>query len=364
MLHFILFIIFFLNKKKRDTTGAIILARSVRAATILTRAFKAGSIRKSYIGVTLGVPQFPTGFISCPVEVLDQKTAPRYNKVAGNVILRRELNDADPVAFARMKGNAVSASTTYTVLDTLGSKLALVEFLPHTGRKHQIRVHSAGYLNTPLLGDYMYGPGVKPNIPSISNVTWESTQNDIKMHLHARSIIIPYGNKGKPLVIFAPLPPHFLSTFSKVNFSETKIHDHERGGDTSKVPRVVLSSTGELTATDDSLIKKRKNAEKKQKDKLATMYKKKPSANKENPETIKKKGALAPRAERQQARKARQVKALTKVVDSAAAASVKNPKDTRLLRKVEKAIKKVKDVEADHKKKEKARAKKKYQIKI
>ena len=49
------------------------------------------------------------------------------------------------------------ALTNYRVLDKVGRKAAWVAFEPLTGRTHQIRVHAAEALETPILGDGKYG---------------------------------------------------------------------------------------------------------------------------------------------------------------------------------------------------------------
>ena len=51
--------------------------------------------------------------------------------------------------------NAKYARTEYEVLAE-NDKYSLVKFKLHTGRTHQIRVHSA-YINHPIVGDIIYG---------------------------------------------------------------------------------------------------------------------------------------------------------------------------------------------------------------
>ncbi len=38
-----------------------------------------------------------------------------------------------------------------------GEKVSRIRFYPHTGRTHQIRVHAASGLHTPIVGDRLYG---------------------------------------------------------------------------------------------------------------------------------------------------------------------------------------------------------------
>ena len=67
---------------------------------------------------------------------------------------------------------------------------ALVQFEPETGRTHQIRVHAAEGLGTPIVGDPVYGKAGEP------------------MLLHAWRLIVP--REGKPPIeAEAPLPERF-----------------------------------------------------------------------------------------------------------------------------------------------------------
>jgi hypothetical protein len=46
-------------------------------------------------------------------------------------------------------------------------KGSMLEFRPHTGRKHQIRVLSASVLGSPIVGDFKYGPGCPKKIRQV-----------------------------------------------------------------------------------------------------------------------------------------------------------------------------------------------------
>ena len=77
-------------------------------------------------------------------------------------------------------------------------KFALVELQPLTGRTHQLRVHLAEQLDSPIVGDIKYGRGQVAPGP---------------LHLHSRKVILKdYPEPGKRLVIEAPPPSHFVRT--------------------------------------------------------------------------------------------------------------------------------------------------------
>ena len=72
-------------------------------------------------------------------------------------------------------------------------RLAFIEFTPHTGRTHQIRVHAQA-MGWPLLGDPIYGHGKAEGAPPL--------------HLHARAIVIPMQDSKPPVRAEAPVPAH------------------------------------------------------------------------------------------------------------------------------------------------------------
>ncbi|KAF5375394.1 hypothetical protein D9615_007949 [Tricholomella constricta] len=88
--------------------------------------------------------------------------------------------------------------------------LSLLRLKLHTGHKHQLRVHLARCLNTPILGDALYSK--KPPSESINQITMLPED---RIFLHASHLSFfryrPSGFKKRfRLGISAPLPPDFL----------------------------------------------------------------------------------------------------------------------------------------------------------
>lgn len=104
------------NRIDKDTTGAVVVARHQIAAGKLWKA-----VTKRYVAVVSGVPQPPEGLIDLPLE--------------------REI----PLEMKRVVSpDGERAVTEYKVLATAPDEsCALVGFILHTGRTHQIRVHMA-----------------------------------------------------------------------------------------------------------------------------------------------------------------------------------------------------------------------------
>jgi len=182
------------HRLDKDTSGVLVLARTAPAARWLTRAFKDKTVRKLYWAVVVGVPRLEQGEISLPLI-----------KAASN---KREKVVADHVA-------GQSAITRYRVLDRAGSTAALLAMEPLTGRTHQLRVHAAEGLETPILGDGKYG-GRDAFLDS------EGLTN--RLHLHARALRIPRPN-DRHLEVLAPLPPHLEAALRFLGFEPIKSYD-------------------------------------------------------------------------------------------------------------------------------------------
>lgn len=116
------------NRLDRNTTGAVVVAKNARAASLL-----AGNVHKVYLAVTSAPPFPPAGVVDAPIGRPDP----------GN-IRRAVLPDGQ------------RAVTVYRTLHTDGQGRSLVQCELPTGRTHQIRVHMAE-IGCPLLGDDLYG---------------------------------------------------------------------------------------------------------------------------------------------------------------------------------------------------------------
>jgi len=176
------------HRLDRDTSGVLVLARTVLAARRLGETFRGKAARKYYWGVTVGVPADQRGRIDAP---MSKQEGPRGER------MERDEDDGRP------------ATSLYAVVDHAADRAAWVALWPLTGRTHQLRVHM-NMIGTPLLGDFKYG-GAAAGIPG----------GDVGegLHLHARRLILPHpSGKGK-IDVTAPLPPHMRETWSYFGFN-------------------------------------------------------------------------------------------------------------------------------------------------
>ena len=126
------------HRLDRDTSGLMVVARTLEAYHSLQQQFACRTAAKRYEAVLDGVPALQQGTISLPL-MPDITDRPRQ---------RVDMEHGKP------------SVTTYRVVSTQNHR-TLVWLFPHTGRTHQLRVHCAHPLGlaTPILGDPLYGRG-------------------------------------------------------------------------------------------------------------------------------------------------------------------------------------------------------------
>lgn len=174
------------HRLDKDTSGVLVLARSVGAARWLTTEFRRRATHKLYWALVAGVPAVEQGRIDM---ALDKLPGGRGEKMAAS-------DDGKP------------ARTFYRVVDRAGRKAAWLAMEPLTGRTHQLRVHAAIGLETPIVGDGKYGPGAA--IPD----GWPEPR---RLQLHARAIQLAMPS-GPPILVQAPLPGHMKANFDFLGF--------------------------------------------------------------------------------------------------------------------------------------------------
>jgi tRNA pseudouridine32 synthase/23S rRNA pseudouridine746 synthase len=155
-----------------DTSGCLLLARNPKALKRFARAFEERQVGKRYLGILAGAPHAAQGTIEL---ALSKISSPEKG---WRMIPAR-------------KGKP--SITHWRVVCELAGR-TLVEFVPETGRTHQLRVHAASGLGLPLLGDPVYGdPTTAP-----------------RTMLHAAALEVPREGKAT-IVAAAPLPADFMA---------------------------------------------------------------------------------------------------------------------------------------------------------
>jgi 23S rRNA pseudouridine1911/1915/1917 synthase len=156
------------HRLDKDTTGLLVVAKTLAAQTDLVRQLAARRVTREYIAVVHGVLA-SAGEIDAPI-------------------------GRHPIARTRMAVNVRGkpARTRYRVLERLKNATAVTVSLD-TGRTHQIRVHMRA-IGHPLIGDPTYGLGGKPPI------------DFHRQALHAARLALVHPARGTRVEWTSPLP--------------------------------------------------------------------------------------------------------------------------------------------------------------
>ncbi len=189
------------HRLDKDTSGVLLLARTGRMASALTKAFQARATRKIYWAVVAGSPNPKMGTIQFGLV----KAAGHGRHGVGEKMICLHPDDV-----AQTK-DAKHATTDYSVLEEVGKRASWMALVPITGRTHQLRAHMAE-IGHPIAGDGKYGTNKQFN----EGDGWGAQLGgDIsrKLHLHARSLMFDHPVSGARLKLVAPLPEHMAKTW-------------------------------------------------------------------------------------------------------------------------------------------------------
>lgn len=172
------------HRLDKDTSGALLVARTPRAAAWFAKAFSNRSAKKTYWAIVVGVPDIAQGEIDLP--------------------LAKQPGSGGEKMHVDEKG--LPSKSRYRIIERAGNKAAWVELQPLTGRTHQLRVHMAA-IGHPIVGDGKYGGKDAFLTGTISR----------KLHLHSRRLRIDHPDGGA-LDVSAPLPDHFAASLDALGF--------------------------------------------------------------------------------------------------------------------------------------------------
>ena len=175
------------HRLDKDTSGALLVARTPRSAAFFSKAFSGRTARKVYWALVVGVPELKDGLIDLPLA-----------KQPGTGGEKMHVDEE----------NGLPSRSRYRVIERAGNRAAWVELQPFTGRTHQLRVHMAA-IGHPIVGDGKYGGQDAFLTGAISR----------KLHLHARRLRIDHPDGGA-VDVTADLPPHFAESLASLGFDE------------------------------------------------------------------------------------------------------------------------------------------------
>ncbi|GGA23899.1 RluA family pseudouridine synthase [Paenibacillus physcomitrellae] len=127
------------HRLDRPVGGAMIFAKTSKAASRLSEAVRSRQFEKTYLAVVHGVPSVRAGRLT-------------------HYLLKDERTNTVSVVPKGTNG-AKEAILEYSMIGSTVDGLSLVRVELHTGRPHQIRVQFS-HTGTPLYGDQKYGASV------------------------------------------------------------------------------------------------------------------------------------------------------------------------------------------------------------
>ncbi len=158
------------HRLDKETSGLIVLAKNERSHNWLQEQFRLRKVEKTYLALVDGKPPTPVGRVEA--------------SIGRDPSHRKKMAIMTP-------GKGREAVSEYITLETF-KEHTLLEFHPHTGRTHQIRLHCE-FLGCPIVGDSVYGK--------------RKFTVDIKRHfLHAFRLKIILPNEKEPRTFEAELP--------------------------------------------------------------------------------------------------------------------------------------------------------------
>lgn len=270
------------HRLDRDTSGVLVLARTSFAANKLNAMFQRKSktdfaavlraemergkapryddseIQRTYWAICANPPPRGTleGWIDAPLADTDEGDGRGDNVrlVGGWRVYDVQNGDvivgAGEQEFARVnKEENVSsraATTRFKVLASAGDDgPTLLELVPITGRKHQLRVHLSKALSSPIVGDYKYGftDKQKPWRARFAEIerfererassaaadrddVWRALRRDslrgaskLPLHLHAHSIKFSHPEGDRSVRVVAEPPSSFVQALDAFGLS-------------------------------------------------------------------------------------------------------------------------------------------------
>ncbi|WJX54537.1 hypothetical protein P8452_40407 [Trifolium repens] len=199
------------HRLDRDSSGILVMGRTKTSTTLLHSIFrdktstasddigtKKRILQRRYWALVLGCPRRSGGFVTAPL---------------GKVVVDNGKSDRITIVDNPTSLSSQHAITEYRVIGSSSHGYTWLELSPLTGRKHQLRVHCAEVLGTPIVGDYKYGRQAhkKWGQFDLSNLE-DSTEEHLKeealpfglnlnkgsisdkhprLHLHCKQIVLP-----------------------------------------------------------------------------------------------------------------------------------------------------------------------------
>lgn len=219
-----------IHRLDRGTSGVLLIGKNRVTTEALQKLFKESSfnscnssannensslrVTKTYLALVAGTPTDRSGQMKSTLYKARRNfgsNSASEPQMTTERSKRADLLDEGSVAITDYR----MISSHMTEIGGVRVKLSLMEFIPRTGRTHQIRAQAAEQLGCPVVGDSRYGLTKIYNLSRIPGIGQG-------LHLHCKSIKLNYPSTlpadlgATEIMKFeAPLPKHFIKTFNK-----------------------------------------------------------------------------------------------------------------------------------------------------
>lgn len=211
------------HRLDRGTSGVLLFALEREVARTLAQRFESQSVDKRYLAVVRGHPA-ESGVIDHPLVRRLDPIEIRHGRGAGARDALPEDMDAYEASHGddagRQEALAQPARTRFRRLATVElqhavdryptSRYALVELVPETGRRHQLRRHLK-HISHPIIGDATYGKGRH-------NRLFQELFGCHRLLLACTRLALAHPVTGTPLEIVAPVAEDFATVLKTLGW--------------------------------------------------------------------------------------------------------------------------------------------------
>ncbi len=183
------------NRLDMNTSGVMVIARSVEMVREMHRIFAAREVDKTYFALVHGVPDPPIGTIDLPLgKMVESKLPYRYG-------------------FEKID-RPKQAVTHYRLIEQIGDDFSLLELKPETGRTHQLRIHLAA-IGHIIVGEKLY------SMTDDEFIAWKDGFAEreflLPRHaLHCARLRFTHPKTESEVVMEAPLPADMNELMAKL----------------------------------------------------------------------------------------------------------------------------------------------------
>jgi len=176
------------HRLDRATSGLMVIAKTPRSLSILSKHFRKRLVGKRYVAMVGGLVDSDRAVIQAPIG-RDSELQPRW----------------------RVMENGKPAETRFTVLERR-QRTTLLEIEPITGRTNQLRIHCA-HVGHPIVGDVLYGSLL--NEVAAEHAVESKTPIQTRLCLHACRLAFHHPSTGEWFEFTSEPPADFWESAAR-----------------------------------------------------------------------------------------------------------------------------------------------------